>query len=216
MPITRKYSFKLDKKDNSCIFRAGNTVVECNLIRTAAPFLCQSADLRVRFSMLPFGPSEEGSRFDKRSFSNRRCLHIASLLKKVFKESLRLSDHPNEIIYLLVDNVSADGGTRTAALNGLSGSLALSRTSCKSLSTAVSFSQNLSGEICLDVDQAEEAVFDKDCPIGFSFPTEEITLFQIEGVWEIEKLYEGIDEAKLACKKIYQSLVEKLKNEIKK
>ncbi len=106
--------------EGSCLFEMGNTRVLCTVsISTDLPEHAKKSGkgwLTAEYSMLPRATTERTSR--GRNASSGRTKEIQRLIGRSLRAVVDLSSIPEIGIVVDCDVLQADGGTRTAAING--------------------------------------------------------------------------------------------------
>ncbi len=106
--------------EGSCIFQMGKTKVLCvaTVQKNVPPFAeeKQMGWVTAEYSMLPRAGKERSSR--QRLASSGRTKEISRLIGRALRAVVDLKKMPGHTIVLDCDVIQADGGTRTAAING--------------------------------------------------------------------------------------------------
>ncbi len=119
----RKFSIKthyLKNETASCMISMGNTrvLISATVNNRVPPFL--NADISgwitAEYSMLPRSGNQRVRR--ERASINKRNLEIERLIARSLRNAVDLSLIPGKSIIIDADVIEADGGTRTASING--------------------------------------------------------------------------------------------------
>lgn len=119
----RKITFEtnyIKSEKASCLISMGKTRVltAATLQKRVPPFInpAQSGWLTAEYAMLP---RSSGSRVNReRGKLNKRSVEIERLIGRALRSAVDVSKFPGYTILLDADVIEADGGTRTASING--------------------------------------------------------------------------------------------------
>ncbi len=173
--------------------------------------LADRAYVRVIYDMVAFSTSERN-----RPGPSRRSKEISKVMEEALVPAIFVEKYPKMGIYVYVNIINANAGTRTAALNAASVALADAGIEMKDLVTSTAAGK-IDGEVVLDLFQDEDNYGEADLPVAIMPNSGEITLIQMDGHLTKKELEKSIEMCKKASKKIYEiqrkALVEKYKTE---
>jgi len=119
LSFTRNY---LKNPEGSCLVQMGNTMVLCTAsVQTKLPNWLQGAEqgwITAEYSMLPRSTQERKPRESRTGKLDSRSIEISRIIGRSLRGAVDLSKIPNISIIIDADVLQADGGTRTAAING--------------------------------------------------------------------------------------------------
>ena len=168
--------------EGSVLVTLGHTKVLCNtsVIEGTPKFLRDKGQgwLTAEYSMLPRATHSRSDRDITRGKLNGRASEIQRLLGRSLRNCIDLNQLGDHTLVVDCDVLQADGGTRTAALNGAIVSIVHALQSLqykkkiqgdplKHLLTAFSIGVK-HGQVLLDLDYKEDASTDADCNIVLS------------------------------------------------
>ena len=170
MKFTRNY---LNHAEGSCLVQFGGTHVLCAAtVEERVPGFLKGKGqgwVTAEYSMLPRSSTERVSR---EAWRGGRSLEISRLIGRSLRAVVNLSTFGERTITLDCDVVEADGGTRTAAINGAFVALhdALFSISNRGGLTAQPFKDQVvaisvglvRGHVCIDLDYVEDSGADVD------------------------------------------------------
>ncbi|MDI6851489.1 MAG: ribonuclease PH [bacterium] len=117
--FTRNY---LKNPEGSCLVQMGNTIVLCTAsVQTKLPNWLQGSEqgwITAEYSMLPRSTQERKPRESRTGKLDSRSVEISRIIGRSLRGALDLKKMPNISIIIDADVLQADGGTRTAAING--------------------------------------------------------------------------------------------------
>lgn len=185
----------------SAYFKIGKTAAYAAVYgpRSLYPKFLQNpaaGKLRCHYNMMPF--SGTGNRV--RPGQNRRAKEISMVTEKSLNAVLDLSAFPNSVIDVFIEISEADAGTRCAGICAASMALADAGFTMIDMVAAISVGK-VGDTVLVDLDYNEEAYDDEvsDIPVGMIPSTGEITLLQMDGAIDADKLTEALVMAKDAC-----------------
>ncbi|MGV8150674.1 MAG: exosome complex exonuclease Rrp41 [Candidatus Woesearchaeota archaeon] len=199
--------------DGSAYFRMGKTVAYAAVYgpREMFPKFMQDPKkgvLRCNYNMMPF--SGAGDRV--RPGPNRRSKEISMVTEKALLPVVDLNDYPNAVVDVFIELPQTDAGSRCCGINAAAIALADAGIPMRDIIAAVAVGQ-ADGRVIVDLNYEEEHLGEfieveskevADIPVAMIPSTEEITLLQMDGLIEKEKLMEAILKAKDAIQKISQ------------
>ena len=106
--------------DGSVLYHSGNTEVICTAsFESKVPdWLQDSGWITAEYSMLPASTNSRVTREITRGKKNARSQEIQRLIGRALRGAANLKEMPGISIYVDCDVINADGGTRTASING--------------------------------------------------------------------------------------------------
>ena len=106
--------------DGSILYQSGKTEVICTAtFESKVPdWLTNGGWITAEYSMLPASTSSRVPREISRGKKSPRSQEIQRLIGRSLRGAVDLSDIPGNSIYVDCDVINADGGTRTASING--------------------------------------------------------------------------------------------------
>jgi ribonuclease PH len=117
--FTRNY---LKNPEGSCLIEMGNTVVLCTAsVTNKAPAWLQGMGqgwITAEYSMLPRSTQERKPRESRTGKLDSRSVEISRIIGRSLRGAVDLSKMPDISIIIDCDVLQADGGTRTASING--------------------------------------------------------------------------------------------------
>jgi exosome complex component RRP41 len=162
----------------------------------------QKGTLRVVYDMLSFSVTER-----KRPGPSRRSQEISKVTEWALAPVVQLEDFPNTVIDVHIMILQANASTRCAGINAAAIALAHAGVPMKELVSSVSVGK-IDEEIVIDVIKEEEDFEEgggaTDIATAFTSNSGKITLLQLDGKIPPKRLKEAVEEAREACKKIYE------------
>ncbi len=219
----REITFDVNYTKNangSCLVRVGDTFVLCtaSIEDKVPPFLRNSGKgwITAEYSMLPGSTSERVMREIVKGKQSGRTLEIQRLISRALRASVNLELLGEKMITVDCDVLQADGGTRTAAING--GYVAL-QIALRSLNKAgviarLPFIRHIAaiscgivnGEVLLDLDYLEDSNADVDanfiCGSDGSFI--EVQFTGEKNTFSQDTIITMLDRSKVACSNIIE------------
>lgn len=117
--FTRNY---LKNPEGSCLIEMGNTIVLCTAsVQSKPPAWLQGAGqgwITAEYSMLPRSTQERKPRESRIGKLDSRSVEISRIIGRSLRGAVDLSKIADYSIIIDCDVLQADGGTRTAAING--------------------------------------------------------------------------------------------------
>lgn len=205
----------LPNATGSAYFKIGDTIAYAAVYGPREMYPRRLADpktgvLRVNYNMMPFaGPGERG-----RPGPNRRAKEISLVSEKALLPAVDLSKYPNSAIDVFVELPQTDAGSRCAGICAASIALADAGIIMKDMVPAIGV--GLVGDtpvVDLSYDEENpEGMEAVDTPIAMIPSTGEITLLQLDGIIDPEKLKQIVSNAQPACERIAETMREALRN----
>jgi len=200
--------------DGSAMFRFGDTIAIAVVYgpKPLHPQHLQNPQkglLRVNYDMLSFSVPER-----KRPGPSRRSQEISKVTEWALSSVVDLEAYPNTVVDIHIIVLQANASTRCAGINAASLALAHAGVSMKELVSSVSIGK-IDDKIVVDLTKEEEDYKEgegsTDIPMAFT-KSGEISLLQLDGKIQHEKLKEAIKIGKEASKKIYEVQKKALKS----
>lgn len=164
------------------------------------------AVLRCRYHMAPFSTDER-----KNPAPSRREIEISKVIREALEPVVMSEAFPRTSIDIFIEVISADGGTRTAAINAASLALADAGIPMRDLVAAVAVGK-VSGCLVLDVDQVEDNYGEADIPIAMAPSLNMVTLLQLNGVLTPQEFSQALNLAFKGVNEVYRLQKETLRN----
>jgi exosome complex component RRP41 len=192
----------IPRADGSALFSMGKTTAIAAVYgpREMHPKRMQSADsavLKTVYSMAPFSTSER-----VRPGPSRRSHEICKVTRQALEPAVFLEEFPKAGIYLFINIIEADAGTRTAGINAASLALADAGIPMRDLVTAAAAGK-VGNDYFLDLEGKEEDETKCDLPIAYMHNEKKITLMQMDGDISPKDAKGVIDAAIKGCEIIY-------------
>jgi exosome complex component RRP41 len=207
----RNISFEVRNDIAECRFGNNRALARVLLIQKPSPknldYEREACTVDCRYVMRPWSCNQ---RFTARSYSNRRCIEISEVIKRVFYNIIIVEEYAKKQVYLIADMIQTDGGSRITAINALSLSLAKSSISHRALPVGISFGKNADSQMVLDLDGSEDETGLADVPVVFEQPTGKISLLQMEGDLSLQEFTSGLRLAEEKSMQIYSMILDKL------
>jgi exosome complex component RRP41 len=141
---------------------------------------------------------------------NRRSQEISMVIREALTPAIFLDEFPKTGIYVYINIIQADAGTRTAAINAASVALADAGIPMRDLVTSVA-SGKIGKDYILDLAYKEEEETDADIPIAYMPRTKKLTLLQMDGDMPVKDVEAAIQIAIKGCEQIYELQKQALK-----
>ena len=208
--------------EGSVLYCSGNTQVLCNIsIEEGVPRFLKDENtgwLTAEYSLLPRSTHTRCQREATRGKQSGRTLEIQRLIGRSLRSMIDLTKIPGYTITADCDVLTADGGTRTAAINGAACALVLAlqnmqykkiikQDPIKHLIGAISVGVK-NNEILVDLDYEEDSQIDTDLNIVL---TESHQCIEIQGTAEglpldLDTMTQAITHSKAAIDQVIQSI----------
>ena len=206
----------IPRADGSAIFKIGNTQAIVSVFgpRDLHPRFLQNPTkglLRCNYNMMPF--SGHGDRV--RPGGNRRSKEISMLIAKSLTPVLSLEDYPNAVVDIFIELPQTDAGTRCAGICAASLALADAGLHMKDLVSSMSMGY-LDKQVLVDIDSTEDCDLGAtDIPMAYIPNMDKISLLQLDGEIDKEKLIEVLELGKKMCIEIDKVQRKALKDKFK-
>jgi len=201
--------------DGSVLYQSGNTEVICTAtFESKIPeWLQDSGWITAEYSMLPASTNSRVTREITRGKKNARSQEIQRLIGRALRGAANLKEMPGISIYVDCDVINADGGTRTASINGGFVAIALAlknkypdlyKNNILNPVGAISVGK-VNGKIVDDLDYDKDSSADVDLNIvmNSSYDLIEIQGTGENGTFNFEELNEMLTLGKLCISKIF-------------
>jgi len=210
--------------DGSVLYESGNTEVICTAtFESKVPeWLQDSGWITAEYSMLPASTNSRVTREITRGKKNARSQEIQRLIGRALRGSANLEKMPGISIYVDCDVINADGGTRTASINGGYVAIALALKSKypdlynQGILTPVSAISvgKVDGKIVDDLDYIQDSSAEVDLNIVMN---SDFNLIEIQGTGEKgtfsnEELNQMLDLGRKCIKNIFDEQIKVLKS----
>ena len=123
--------------------------------------------------------------------------------REALEPAIFLEEFPKTGIYLFIEIIQADAGTRTAGINAASVALADAGIPMRDLVTAVAAGR-VGGECFLDLEYKEEEETAADLPIAYMPRSKKITLLQMDGDLPVKDVKAVMQMAIKGCEIMYE------------
>ena len=124
------------------------------------------------------------------------------VIRESLAPALFLEEFPKAGIYVYIDIIQADAGTRTAAINAASVALADAGIPMRDMVAACA-SGKAADTIILDVNNEEDQAGQADMPIGYMPTLKKVTLLQLDGVLSPEEFKKCVETGIHGCEIVY-------------
>ncbi len=201
--------------DGSVLYHSGNTEVICTAsFESKVPdWLQDSGWITAEYSMLPASTNSRVTREITRGKKNARSQEIQRLIGRSLRGAANLKEMPGISIYVDCDVINADGGTRTASINGGFVAIALAlknkypdlyKNNILNPVGAISVGK-VNGKIVddLDYDQDSSADVDLNLVMNSGYELIEIQGTGENGTFNFDELNEMLNVGKSCISKIF-------------
>lgn len=202
----------IEQADGSAMVRMGRTIAIAAVYgpREMHPRRMQKSErafLKTIYRMAPFSTTERC-----RPGPSRRSQEISMVTREALEPAIFLDEYPKTGIYLFIDIIQADAGTRTAGINAASVALADAGIPMRDLVSSVAAGK-IGKDVYLDIEYKEEEETECDLPIAYMPRTKRITLLQMDGDLPVNDVKSIMQTAIKGCEIIYekqrQALIER-------
>jgi exosome complex component RRP41 len=200
----------LERADGSARVELGKNIVlaSVNGPREMHPkhaSLSQKAVVRIAYRMMPFSVE-----YRKNPFPSRREKEISKVLSEAFESVVLTKLYPRSVVDVFVQMIQSDGGSRTAAAIATSAALADAGIPMRGLIAGIA-SGLYEDHVCLDLSGIEDNVGTGDMPLLYSPQLDEVSLFQLDGLFTPEQFKTAFNKSIEAIKIIEEKQREALK-----
>ena len=163
------------------------------------------AVVRVNYRMATFSVKDY-----KKSYPSRREKEISKVLSDAFESVVLTKLYPRSAVDVHVQIFQSDGGTRTAAAIATSAALADAGIPMRDLTGGIA-SGIYEDHVVLDLCGTEDMKGTGDMPILYSPNIDEVSLFQLDGMFTFEQFKEAFNNSKNAINTVVETIQEALK-----
>lgn len=193
----------IEQADGSAMVRMGRTIAMAAVYgpREMHPRRMQKSEkafLKTIYRMAPFSTTDRC-----RPGRSRRSQEISMVTREALEPAIFLEEFPKTGIYLFIEIIQADAGTRTAGINAASVALADAGIPMRDLVTAVAAGK-VGKEYFLDLEYKEEEETSADLPIAYMPRTKKITLLQMDGDLPVKDVRAVMQTAIKGCEMLYE------------
>ncbi|MFH1500599.1 MAG: exosome complex exonuclease Rrp41 [archaeon] len=167
--------------------------------------------VRCFYDLLSFSVTER-----KRPGPSRRSQEISKVTEWALSPVIDLGEFPNTVVDVHIMITQANASTRCAGINAAALALAQAGVPMKEMISSVSVGK-IDDKIVVDLTKEEEDYEDSegfkatDIPMAFTSNSKNLTLLQLDGVLQLDKMKEAIEMGRKACEEIYKVQKELLK-----
>ena len=217
-PISAKVGI-VKRADGSAMFTIGKTTALAAVYgpRELHPKFLQDPSkvfLRCNYNMMAFSGS--GDRV--KPGTSRRSREISFVTEGALMPVLDLIEFPGTVVDVFIEIIQSDAGTRCAGICAASMALADAGFPMRDLVSAVSVGR-VQDKLLVDLNKEEEDLHEglgvADIAVAMMPRNGKLTLLQMDGTVTKEELKQVLEDAKNACKQIYEvqkkALMEKYK-----
>lgn len=192
----------VEQADGSAMVRMGRTICMAAVYgpKELHPRRMQKSDkafMRTIYRMVPFSTTDRC-----RPGPNRRSTEISMVIRECLEPAVFLEEFPKTGIYIYLDIIQADAGTRTAAINAASVALADAGIPMRDLVCSVA-SGKIGKDYYLDLEYKEEEETLADLPIAYMPRAKKLTLLQMDGDLSVKDVKGALQTAINGCEVIY-------------
>ena len=200
----------LDRSEGSAKVNLGNNMAMASVFgpREMHPKRLSRSDraiVRVNYRMATF--SVDGY---KRAVPSRREKEISKVLSEAFQSVVLVKNWPRSVVDVHVEIFQSDGGTRTAAALAITAALADAGIPMRDLTGGIA-SGIYEDQVCLDLTGLEDMKGSGDMPILYSPAVDEISLFQLDGLFTYEQFKEAYESSLTGIKGMVEVIRDALK-----
>ncbi len=192
----------IDQAEGSAMVKMGRTIAVAAVYgpKEMHPRRMQKsekASLKTIYRMVPFSTTDRC-----RPGPNRRSQEISMVIRQALEPAVFLEEFPKTGIYVYINIIQADAGTRTAAINAASVALADAGIPMRDLVTSVA-SGKIDKDYMLDLEYKEEEVTMADIPIAYMPRLKKVTLLQMDGDMPVKDVEASLQLAIKGCEELY-------------
>lgn len=219
----REISFEINytkHAEGSCLVKVGDTWVLCtaSIDERVPPFLRNKGQgwITAEYNMLPRATHERVTRDIVKGRQSGRTLEIQRLISRSLRAALNLQLLGERQITIDCDVLQADGGTRTAAINGgyVALQIALRSLNKSGLMHRIPILRHVSaiscgvvkGDVLVDLDYNEDSNADVDANFVFTSENKfvEVQYTGEKNTFDQETMIKMLDAAKSSCLEIIE------------
>jgi len=200
----------LDRSEGSAKVNLGNNMAMASVFgpREMHPKRLSRSDraiVRVNYRMATF--SVDGY---KRAVPSRREKEISKVLSEAFQSVVLVKNWPRSVVDVHVEIFQSDGGTRTAAALAITAALADAGIPMRDLIGGIA-SGIYEDQVCLDLTGLEDMKGSGDMPLLYSPAIDEISLFQLDGLFTYDQFKEAYETSLNGIKGMVEVIRDALK-----
>jgi exosome complex component RRP41 len=154
--------------------------------------------LRCVYRMASFSVEER-----KSPAPGRREIELSKVIRESLEPALFLEEFPRAGIDVYIQILQADGGTRCASITAAALALADAGIPMRDLVSACAAGK-VEGQVVLDIDDAEDKYGSGDMPVAMMPRKNEITLLQLDGIFEPDEFQRALELAQQGCRQLYE------------
>ncbi len=141
---------------------------------------------------------------------SRREKEISMILANALTSVVLTEKYPRTTVDVYLQVLQADGGTRCASLTAASVALADAGVPMRGIISSVA-SGLINDKVAQDLDDIEDQKGSGDMPLGYCPTLNEVSLFQLDGVFTLEQFDECLDLSIEGAKKLHTMQTDALK-----
>lgn len=203
-PISAKVGV-VPNADGSAIFAQGDTIAIASVYgpKTLNPKHMQNPEkgvLRVHYNMLSFSVGER-----IRPGVSRRSQEISKVTEWALSPVVMLEELPGTVVDIHINILQANAGTRCAGINAAAMALAHAGIPMKEMVSAIAIGkmdQTIVSDVTKEEEDYEEGEGATDIPMAYLANSGKISLLQLDGRIQANRLKEALEAGREACKKI--------------
>lgn len=157
------------------------------------------AVLETRYEMVPFSVGDR-----KRPGPDRRSKEISKVTRQCLEPVVDLEAYPKTGIYLYIEILQADAGTRVTGITAASVALADAGIIMSDL-VASCAAGKIDDTVVLDLCGVEDNYGQADVPVAYAPNQDKVTLLQMDGLLTKDEFKTAMDYAVKGCKEIYKA-----------
>ena len=213
-PIVAKIGI-IPNADGSAMFQIGKTIAIAAVYgpKKMHPQHSQNPEkgtLRCTYNMLSFSVEDR-----IRPGPSRRSTEISKITEWALEPVVMLNKYPNMVVDVHINITQADAGTRCAGICAASLALADAGLHMKDLVSSISMGY-LDKQALVDIDSTEDCDLGAtDIPMAYIPNTDKISLLQLDGEIDKDKLIEVLELGKKMCIEIDKVQRKALKDKFK-
>ncbi len=193
----------IEQADGSAMVKMGRTIAVAAVYgpREMHPRRMRKSErafLKTTYRMAPFSTTDRC-----RPGRSRRSQEISMVTREALEPAIFLEEFPKTGIYLFIEIIQADAGTRTAGINAASVALADAGIPMRDLVASVAAGK-IGKDYFLDLEYKEEEETAADVPVAYMPRTKEITLLQMDGDLSVKDMKGVLQTAIKGCEIMYE------------
>ncbi|MHA2250841.1 MAG: hypothetical protein ACXAD7_10775 [Candidatus Kariarchaeaceae archaeon] len=200
----------LDRADGSAKVHLGRNMAIASVygpreLHPKHAALANKAVVRLNYRMATFSVDDY-----KKPFPSRREKEISKVLSEAFESVVLTKQWPRSVIDVHIQLFQSDGGTRTAAAIAASAALADAGIPMKELSGGIA-AGIYEDRVVIDMTGHEDMKGTGDMPVLYSPKNDEVSLFQLDGMFTFEQFNEAFTKTLKAIEQVVDSIQMALK-----